>query len=106
MIKKLLLILFISISSFAFAQEGTLKDLVATPNPFSNNTMIKFNSSSNQNVIITIKNVLGKTVYRKMVRANEGNNAVPFEKRDLLSGIYIYAIQSNKDFISKRFVIK
>ena len=35
-----------------------------------------------------------------------GQNKIPFDRNDLKSGMYIYAIQSNKEVISKRFVIR
>jgi len=105
MIKKLLFIFFISISSLSFSQ-SSINDLSASPNPFSDRTIIRFQSSANQDTFITIKNILGKTVYRGYLNARKGKNSFPFEKGDLKPGIYIYAVQSNKDFISKRFVIK
>lgn len=106
MIKKLLLLFFISFSLLSFSQDNSIRNLHAHPNPFSENTVIKFTSTVNQNAFITIKNILGKTVYRGFTSAKKGQNSFPFEKGDLKSGIYIYAVQGNKDFISKRFVIK
>ena len=55
---------------------------------------------------IEIKNVLGKTVYTNRLKVKKGKNLIPFSKGDLRSGMYIYAIQNNKELVSKRFVIK
>jgi len=106
MLKKLLLFFIILTSSIGFSQEKSVGNLIASPNPFSNSTHISFNSLTNQNVIVTVKNVLGKTVFSKEIDATEGKNMIPFYRNDLRSGMYIYAIQSNKDYIFKRFVIR
>ncbi len=106
MIKKVLFILcFVSFSS-VFSQEKSVNELVASPNPFLSTTTISFNSTNKQKVLISVKNVLGKTVYFKKVTAYKGNNKLPFKRNDLSSGMYIYAIKTNKEIISKRFVIK
>lgn len=106
MIKKLLLIAILLISSFSFSQSKAKEKLVASPNPFSNNTTIYFNTNNNQEVILSVKNILGKTVYKEKVKVVSGKNAIPFYRNDLKSGMYIYAIQSRDKIISKRFVIK
>lgn len=106
MIKKLLFILFLSISSIVFSQEKTIKKLSAAPNPFTNSTKITFNSTNKSKVIFNVKNVLGKTVFKKTLTSKIGKNSIPFYKNDLPIGIYIYSIQDKKKIISKRFVIK
>lgn len=105
MVKKVLfLLLLVTLSSFS--QQKSIDKLVASPNPFINNTTIYVNSKTSQTVILTIRNVLGKTVYSKEIKVRNGRNSIPFQRNDLKSGMYIYAIQSNKEVISKRFVIK
>ena len=105
MVKKILF-LFLLATISSFSQEKSIDKLVASPNPFINNTTIFVHSKSNQTVILTIRNVLGKTVYSKQIKINNGRNAIPFERNSLKSGIYIYAVQNNKEIISKRLVIK
>lgn len=106
MIKKILFISILFFSVVGFSQKKSLQELTAFPNPFSNTTAISFNTTSSQPVSINIKNVLGKVVYSQKINATSGKNTVPFYRNNLRSGIYIYTIQTNKDFISKRFVIK
>ena len=106
MIKKILFILFLSLSTVGFSQERAIEKLSAAPNPFTNSTKITFNSKNIGNVIFTVKNVLGKTVYKKQLKISKGKNTVPFFKNDLLPGIYIYSIQNKKSILSKRLVIK
>ena len=106
MIKKILFILFLSISSLGFSQEKSIDDLSAAPNPFTNSTKISFTSNTNSTVSFTVKNVLGKTVFKKNIQIKLGKNSIPFYKNDLAVGMYIYSIQDKKKIISKRFVIR
>jgi hypothetical protein len=105
MIKKILFITFLCLSSAVFSQK-TLQELTATPNPFYNTTTIQFSSTVEEPIILIIKNVLGKTVFKKTYSTKIGPNKILFTRDDLQAGIYIYAIQSRKQIISKRFIIK
>ncbi len=106
MIKKVLFILLLTISSIGFSQEKQIDGLSAAPNPFTNSTKIKFTSNSNSTVILKVKNILGRTVFKKTYTSKKGQNAIPFFKNDLKVGMYIYSIQDKKNIIAKRFVIK
>ena len=105
MIKKVLFILFLFISTVGFSQKSLTK-LSAAPNPFVNQTKITFVSDSNQTITLNVKNILGKTVYSRRHKVKKGKNLIPFSKNDLRSGMYIYALQNSKELVSKRFVIK
>ncbi len=105
MAKKLLLFIFLCFTTVVFSQK-TLQKLTAAPNPFYNSTSISFNSISKQPVFLVIKNVLGKTVYKKVYTSKIGKNTIFFNRNNLQAGMYIYAIRSRKEVISKRFVIK
>jgi hypothetical protein len=106
MIKKILFILFLSITTFGFSQEKSIDGLSAAPNPFTSSTKISFTSTSNSNIFFTVKNVLGKTVFKKSLSIKSGKNTIPFYKNDLPTGMYIYSIQDKNKIISKRFVIR
>lgn len=106
MIKKILLISFMFLSAVVFSQQKTVSNLTAYPNPFSTSTTISFNSEYEQGVFLIVKNVLGKTVFRKGYYTEPGKKSITFERNDLAPGMYIYAIQTSKEVISKRFVIK
>lgn len=109
MIKKILFILFLSVSFVAFSQdkvEKTIESLSAAPNPFTNSTKITFTAKEKTDVYFTVKNVLGKTVFNKTIKTEIGKNTFPFYKEDLATGIYIYSIRDKKKTTSKRFVIK
>ena len=104
--KKLLFTLLLFTSIIAFSQEKSIEKLSIVPNPFTNSTKITFNSSNNSSIILNVKNVLGKTVFKKTFETKIGKNSIPFYKNNLATGIYIYSIQNKKQIITKRFVIK
>lgn len=106
MIKKLLFILLLSITSIGLSQEKSIENLSAAPNPFTDSTKITYQSTNSTSIIFTVQNVLGKTVYKEKINTNSGDNSFSFQKGNLLSGIYIYTIQDKENIISKRFVIK
>jgi len=105
MVKKLLFISFLFFSILGFSQKS-LEKLSAAPNPFKSLTYIHFESKSEQPIILTVKNVLGKSIFKKQYTAKKGANKIVFYRNNLRSGIYIYLIQSNKEILSKRFVIR
>ena len=106
MIKKVLFVLFLCISTIGFSQEKSIEKLSVAPNPFVNSTNILFTSKTASTVILNVKNILGKTVFKKTFKTEKGKNSIPFSKGNLLSGMYIYTLQDSKSLISKRFVIK
>jgi len=105
MVKKVLFTLFLFSATLAFSQKSLTK-LSAVPNPFVHETKINFVSDADQTIVLSVKNVLGRTVYSRKLKVKKGKNSIPFSKDDLRSGMYIYAIQNNKELVSKRFVIK
>ena len=105
MVKKLLFITFLCFSTAVFSQK-TLQKLSSAPNPFATSTTIQFNASKSQPILLVIKNVLGKTVFSKAYTTKIGTNNITFNRDNLQSGIYIYALRSRSEMISKRFVIK
>lgn len=105
MVKKLLFITFLCFSTAVFSQK-TLQKLTTAPNPFYTTTTIRFQATNKQPVFLIVKNVLGKTVFKKVVNTKIGLNSVLFNRNNLQAGMYIYAIQNREEIISKRFVIK
>ena len=106
MVKKILFILCLTLSTLVFSQKKSLSDLAAAPNPFTTSTKITYTSDNEEDVTLIIKNVLGKLMYKKVYKSTLGENTITFLKDDLKSGIYFYQIQNATALISKRFVIK
>tara|TARA_B100000767_G_scaffold166818_1_gene156201 strand:+ start:3371 stop:3691 length:321 start_codon:yes stop_codon:yes gene_type:complete len=106
MIKKIFFISIILLSTISFSQKKSIDNLSAIPNPFTHFTKINFNSTTNSTIILSVKNVLGKTVFKKVFKTKLGKNSIFFYKEDLSSGMYIYSVQDKKKTISKRLVIR
>ncbi|MBT8384724.1 MAG: T9SS type A sorting domain-containing protein [Bacteroidia bacterium] len=118
MVKKLLLfILLVSISSTVFSQQRqddevplvmvtVIKDIVASPNPFSVTTKIKFQAEAVFEIEFSVKDLIGNVVYLQKYTTKYRLNTIPFFRDKLDSGIYIYSLKTNSEIISKRIVIK
>ena len=120
MVKKLLSIIFLlTFSTALLAQEDDAKDLeiletaligihevVASPNPFSVSTRIRFEADEEFEIDFLVKDLLGNTVYAKKQVAKKGHNSITFYRDELESGIYIYSIKTKTKVVSKRMVIK
>ena len=117
MVKKLLFILIVTLSTAVFAQQDNsievakdttkvIRDIVASPNPFSVTTRIKFHAEAIFKVEFSVKDLIGNTVHFQKYTTKKGMNSIPFYRDKLDSGIYIYSIKTNNEIISKRIVIK
>jgi hypothetical protein len=120
MVKKLLSILFLlTFSTALLAQDDDVKDLeilegaltgihevVASPNPFSVATRIRFTADEEFEMDFLVKDLLGNTVYAEELKTKKGNNSITFFRDELESGIYIYSLKTKTKVISKRIVIK
>ncbi|HBK71424.1 MAG TPA: T9SS C-terminal target domain-containing protein [Flavobacteriaceae bacterium] len=117
MVRKLLFILLVILSSTVFAQQlenknivqdstMILKKILASPNPFSVTTKIKFHAAAVFEVDFTVKDLIGNVVYFQKYTTKVGSNTIPFYRDKLDSGIYIYSIKTNTEITSKRIVIK
>lgn len=76
------------------------------PNPFDNNTIIRFNSPQKDEFSFHVFDVAGKLVRQKIIMATQGINQITFNRGDLPSGIYIYQLSNDKYNIHKRMVIR
>jgi hypothetical protein len=78
------------------------------PNPFNPSTMIKFSLPEEQNVKITVYNVLGKEVATiASGKFKDGNHSVIFDGSKFVSGQYFYTISAGKfTQIRKMLLIK
>ncbi len=122
MIKNLLLILFLSVTSVAFSQIAeksntlteskqetfgkTLNEVGSYPNPFSETTKISFFSTIKQNVFFEVKTVLGKSIHRQSFKVKTGENILYFHRDELVSGMYLYTLQTDNEVISKRLIVR
>jgi len=104
--------LFLSMTVFSqTADEKAISDFEITdvrvyPNPFTSKTTISFTSPSEATVLFIVQNLLGKVVVSQNNLVVKGVNKIPFYRRNLTSGIYIYTLKTKDKVVSKRFVIK
>jgi len=120
MVKKLLSIIFLlTFSTALLAQDDDAKDLeilenallgihevVASPNPFSVATRIRFEADEEFEIDFLVKDLLGNTVYAEKRKSEKGHNSITFFRDELESGIYIYSLKTKTKVVSKRIVIK
>jgi len=120
MVKKLLYILFLlTFLTPVFAQDDDAMDknilenslsgiheVVASPNPFSVTTRIRFQADEEIEIDFYVKDLLGNTIHVQKIKTKRGANSIPFYRDELESGIYIYSLKTKSKVISKRMVIK
>jgi hypothetical protein len=120
MVKKLLSILFLLTFSTAICAQDSdsrdkdilessvsgIRDVVASPNPFSVTTRIRFIADEEFEIDFYVKDLLGNIIHVEKVKTKKGLNSIPFYRDELESGIYIYSLKTKSKVISKRIVIK
>lgn len=75
------------------------------PNPFSQNTKIRFTVAQASNAKFYVMNLLGEVVYNQDVVASEGDNTINFNASNLNEGIYMYTLQIGETKVTKRMVV-
>lgn len=103
----LLLIGFLVTASPAVAQDASVSQrtelpidgLTIYPNPVTQGK-VYISSTKNQDKIVEIYNVLGKSVYKTRIRGRE------LDVSTLASGIYILKIQEGKAKATRKLVVK
>ena len=76
-----------------------------SPNPFAENSEIRFSSVDNSNVEFKVFNMLGANIYNKNIKAAKGINSIKIEANSFAPGVYIYSITSGDKTITKRMVV-
>lgn len=76
------------------------------PNPFSDETFIPVSIPSNMYINLTIYNYLGTPV-RTLVdgQKEKGYYEIPFQKRELASGVYFYRLVTDEATITKKMIL-
>ena len=74
------------------------------PNPTNNNTYLDVNLNKQSNVIINVKNLLGKNVYTYN-NLISGNNHIMLETSDLANGVYLVEINIDNKRTTQKLII-
>jgi len=76
-----------------------------SPNPFDENTEIRFSSVNNVSVEFKVYNMLGAVVYENSFGANKGVNRIKIGANSFAPGVYIYSITNGDKTITKRMIV-
>ena len=75
------------------------------PNPFRNETQISVNTDHEEEIIFSVFNSKGQSVYKKLIQLNVGENSILFNRKNLSSGIYFFKVSTSKEEITKKMMI-
>lgn len=76
-----------------------------SPNPFVENTEIRFSSLNNSNVEFKVFNMLGAIIYNNTFKADKGINTIKVGANSFVPGVYIYSITNGDKTITKRMIV-
>ena len=76
------------------------------PNPASESVNIAFTSVEADNAVITVRNLMGQTVYTLNRDVNEGNNLVNVPVKNFANGIYMVTVQTSKGLSTQKLIVK
>ena len=87
------------------AENNTLINLIAYPNPISSNTTLEFSLTETKNISISIFDIMGKEVKNISVRKfNAGENKITIDLSNLQDGIYFCILQSNQNIQATKLI--
>lgn len=76
-----------------------------TPNPFNNTSSIEFYLPTNENVNISINNVVGKEIRNENISGKNGSNNYLLNATDFSNGVYFFSLTYLNQTITKKFVV-
>ena len=85
---------------------NALNELEIYPNPSEGELNVHFSIPSNNDVLIKIQDVVGKTEQSQTIKAIEGSNLVLLDTKNLSSGIYFLNIQIGNSSKTFQFIVK
>lgn len=80
------------------------KSLLAYPNPSYEELNIRFNSTQDQLIEISIYDLTGKVVHRETRNIDTSESEIKISVRTYKAGIYIYHLRSETEIISGKFL--
>lgn len=73
----------------------SIENINMAPNPIEKTGQINFRGTSNHQGKLLVYNQLGQQVQEIEIDIYNGNNSVPFNRKNLKAGLYFYTIESN-----------
>lgn len=73
-----------------------------TPNPFTEKTVVTISSPKNDKMVVIIRDILGKEVYRNEVSCKAGINYATINTEDFKAGYYLLSVNSASGVITRK----
>ena len=75
------------------------------PNPFTGTTEIRFTNANRSDVEFEVRNMLGKQIMSRTIKAERGQNAISLNAEKFIPGIYFYTITEGKNSITRKMIV-
>ncbi len=75
------------------------------PNPFSGMTEIRYTSANRKEVSFEIRNMVGKQILNRTIKAERGSNSITVNSDQLVPGIYFYTITDGKKSMTRKMIV-
>jgi hypothetical protein len=75
------------------------------PNPFNQNTLIRFSIPQNDFALFEIRDVFGKLIINREINAKQGINQIDLDLNTVPSGIYFYSIVFKGRRLTRKMVL-
>lgn len=93
--------------SVGVAEGLTVEKIVSYPNPATDELNIRFNLENNNNVVINLIDITGKTLTTKnMGNISAGTYRETFNTSNFASGIYFIEFNLGEEKVTERFIVK
>ena len=89
----------IDLQSTSFEVQGNF------PNPFTGTTEIRFTNANRSDVEFEVRNMVGKQILNRTIKAERGQNNISFNADKFIPGIYFYTINDGKKSITRKMIV-
>lgn len=76
------------------------------PNPAANFTQVNYELNTASTVHFEVMNLVGQSVYTKVVQGKRGVNSIKVDTSEMESGVYLYSIRTGDKKMTKRLVVQ
>ena len=86
--------------------ESEIKELIIFPNPLVDEINIQFHTLMNQDILITISDLKGNTIYSKKINNHIGNYFNKMNLSEFSKSVYVLEIMTTSGKVSKKIVLQ
>lgn len=90
----------------AIDEVNSVSEASIYPNPIVNQINIALNSKQNQNITLSISNVLSQTIYSRNYNLVNGSNNLKIDELELMPGMYFVQLRNGSQLLKSFKVIK